>query len=342
MLTIRRKILLFIVAPVVVVLGASLANNQLELRDAAVRDTENRFESITDVVAQHLAAQLAEVTAVNQSIRVALTLQFHLGVEGYTPEALDDLLSRFVRGDNLTAAVVAAFEPYEFPGKSDYAPFVRLGKDREIERGDLATLYDFRGPDSDWYNEPKYLGEAYWSEPFKGTGGDDWVVAFVSPIVSQGNFVGVISVDVDLDALARDKRLLELSQYELMIVAPGGRFVLHPDPQFNLNTVQEVADVTGQPGLVDYIQEVAGNMGDIVRLPHFATGEQTLVATAEIPGPGWLLIHPAAGRQCHGRSTARAALGLARHRGDSGHYPDRRIAPGQPPDRPTDQAARFG
>ena len=51
-----------------------------------------------------------------------------------------------------------------------------------------------------WYSEPKPSGEAMWSEPFIDEGGGNMpMLTYSVPLERQGQFVGVVTVDLSLD-----------------------------------------------------------------------------------------------------------------------------------------------
>ena len=130
-----------------------------------------------------------------------------------------------------------AFEPESFtPGRRNYCPYA-YWKDG---KPDLSLLsppeYDhFQWP---WYQEPKRLGHAQWSEPFFDEGGGNVImttrsVPFHKPGTEpreQREFWGVATIDISLDTLTKGFSEIAVAQTGyILLISPQGNILSCPD-----------------------------------------------------------------------------------------------------------------
>jgi sigma-B regulation protein RsbU (phosphoserine phosphatase) len=102
----------------------------------------------------------------------------------------------------------------------------------------------------EWYQKPKMLGKAYWSDPYYDEGGGEMTMATYSlPLFDhQGQMYAVVTADISLDWLTR--RLEEIDQFNndtnykfgwsdikaySFIISRNGSYIVHPDKKRILN-----------------------------------------------------------------------------------------------------------
>ena len=130
-----------------------------------------------------------------------------------------------------------AFEPDYFPGYHYYSSFsVRADGDIEtMQEGDDDYQYFYL----DWYQLPKLLGKACWTEPYSDWDQDDsqdtqtqMLVSYCKPLFdNDGKFIGVISMDIALQWLS--DMLATVRPYPhsyAFLISRGGTYLVHPDP----------------------------------------------------------------------------------------------------------------
>jgi sigma-B regulation protein RsbU (phosphoserine phosphatase) len=139
-----------------------------------------------------------------------------------------------------------AFEPNTFiPGVSNYCPYAYWKEGQATYKDLVPPEYNhFEWP---WYNDPKRLGHAVWTEPYFDEGGGNVImttrsVPFRKPTQdgSEGEFWGVATIDISLEALLGDLNALTVADtgYALLL-SPEGRILGCPDKSKIMNTKLE-------------------------------------------------------------------------------------------------------
>lgn len=176
-MTIRQKILLFIMMPFVLafVVLRMLDYREVHLQaDALVKDGLNAR-------AQALASRIDNL--LQQAGTVALTTANVMVVNTRASEAeINALLQRNVAANPLIYGAAIAFEPNVFKGHRLFSPYAfRAGTGVKVM--DIAReAYDYTQPQWEWYARPKERGASVWTEPYFDEGaGNIQMVTFSVP-----------------------------------------------------------------------------------------------------------------------------------------------------------------
>ncbi len=144
--------------------------------------------------------------------------------------------------DNTAFGLSTGWEPNAFDGKdADYVN--KPGHDATgrfipyVARVDgkvtLMPLVDYEKPgDGDYYLVPKSNGKDMLTEPYDYKVGDKVVnmTSFMTPVMIDGKFAGVVGVDSALDALASEMaKLKPLGAGYVALLSQKGNIVSHPD-----------------------------------------------------------------------------------------------------------------
>jgi len=120
-----------------------------------------------------------------------------------------------------------SFEPRAFyPDRQYFAPY--------YFRGDEGIEYVQFGSDDyvywewEWYTGPRDTRDLYWTAPFFDEGaGDVWMTTAAYPIVREGSFIGVATVDVEIEKLKQIAQDLKVGGkgYALLLDQRGNLLV---------------------------------------------------------------------------------------------------------------------
>src|SRR5690606_10542340 len=141
-----------------------------------------------------------------------------------------------------------AFEPFAFdPARRLFAPYVFDDDLKSIDIGALA--YDYSDGSWDWYTRVQREGKAGWSEPYFDTGpGNMARTTYSAPLLREGSFVGVATIDLRLDELRREIGS-QLVDQSFIVLSPSGQFIAHSDPeQAGASDLQALAARQLNPG----------------------------------------------------------------------------------------------
>ena len=129
-----------------------------------------------------------------------------------------------------------AFEADTFiPGVKNYCPYAYWKEGQPTFENLIPPGYNHF--EWAWYNDPKRLGHALWTEPYFDTGGGNVImttrsVPFRKPTQNgvPGEFWGVATIDISLEQLLAELNRLKVAEtgYALLI-SPEGRILGGPD-----------------------------------------------------------------------------------------------------------------
>jgi len=168
---------------------------------------------------------------------VAASLELDL----VSPDAIFTLLTAILEKNNNVYGTSIAFEPNYFNEQERYFMPYAYRIDGGISNVMLGAP-DYEYFYMDWYQIPKMLGEAYWSEPYYDEGGGNvlmttYSVPFHTISDSLREFVGVVTIDIELERLTgfvSEVQIFE-SGYAFM-VSRNGVAITHPDKSQIMNS----------------------------------------------------------------------------------------------------------
>ena len=152
---------------------------------------------------------------------------------------------------NIVGSAVA-LEPGYHKGLPYFAPFSYIDEATDelhsVQLGN--TNYDY--PTLDWYQIPKLLGRACWSEPYYDDGGGGQRMSTYSTPLrdDDGNIIGILTADISLEWLS--DMVTSIKPYEesyTMMIGRNGAYIAHPDSAKVLNetiftSAMEMTDTT--------------------------------------------------------------------------------------------------
>ncbi len=81
-----------------------------------------------------------------------------------------------------------------------------------------------------WYYLPVRSGHATWIEPYVDPTARDYVISYVTPLYADGNFVGIIGMDIDFGFIIQELRRMSIYNYGYTyIMNRNGRVLYHRD-----------------------------------------------------------------------------------------------------------------
>ncbi|PKF50997.1 hybrid sensor histidine kinase/response regulator [Enterovibrio nigricans] len=215
--------------------------------DSMVRDSANqRVEAQVENVARTLG-QLS-----NNVSTVALSLADTLEITD-TQEDIEHTLAVMLNNENIRSVVASGGfwpEPHIYTsGKSKASVFIAFNEDGSYQRiddynSDIARPYHIE----EWYAPTRFVrGAAYWSRAYIDPYTKESMVTCSVPIIKEGDFYGVVTIDVRLAKLqAFLSRSGEKLGGYLAMFDRGGRLMSYPNSvappdKEQLPTVLEIA-----------------------------------------------------------------------------------------------------
>ena len=175
------------------------------------------------------------ITEVERSVdNLDWVVQQQLDEEAFLYDVTRELVNA---NPNIIGSAVA-FEPGFYKNRKYFSPYTYIG-DMSLE---LHTIqlgnenYDY--PTLDWYQIPKLLGHAYWSEPYYDDGGGGRRMSTYSMPLrdTADNFIGILTADISLEWIS--DLVTSIQPYEnsyTMMIGRNGAYIAHPDSSKVLN-----------------------------------------------------------------------------------------------------------
>lgn len=191
-------------------------------------------------------------------------------------------------------AFSVAFEPYRFSTDSQYFKPTAF-RDKS---GEVKTLPPEYVPSPyfylDWYQIPRELGQACWSEPYYNAYYGDIImstfsVPFLRMVAGKKVVAGVAAADISLQALKSIVASVKIYQSGYaFLISQNGVFVTHPNIALPMrSTIFSVAEETGDPALRAIGKKMISGGTGFVTLKDFFTGKPSRMFYAPLRSSGW-------------------------------------------------------
>ena len=155
------------------------------------------------------------------------------------PDAMMEYSHSIVQNNTILNGCSISFEPYFYPQKGNYFSAYSNNNGRYVytmQEGSDNYQYFYLN----WYMLPKLLMQPCWTEPYtdqeegdEATMNLEMNVSYCKPIIgNDGNFIGVISLDISLKWLS--ETISAVKPYPnayAFLLGRGGSYLVHPDPQ---------------------------------------------------------------------------------------------------------------
>ena len=283
------KLSLLILTATAVIFTAAFGYNYIYSRNQILKNVETNAQNLTLAAVSRIETVLRGVEKDPSYLAHALSEKM------FDQQALLGRIESMLSTNPDIFGSAVAFEPYAFDPKSLYfAPYYYRDaismKLKLIYLGDKLYQYFFW----DWYQIPKELERAVWSEPYFDEGAGNIVMSTYSIPFSRANgerhvFTGIVTADISLDWLV--DIVSRLSPYEsgyAFLISQSGVFVTHPDKEAIMReSIFSVAEAANDRELRETGRAmIRGETGFVALKKHFS-GQKAWMYYAPLPSVGW-------------------------------------------------------
>jgi phosphoserine phosphatase RsbU/P len=252
-----------------------------------LRNVEKNVENLTISTANKIESVIKSVQKIpeNQS---SLLQNFH-----FSADELRKLLMLSLETNPEIFGSCIAYKPYGFYQDSLYfeSYYYRLGDSLRFENlGSDLYQYFFL----DWYQIPKELEKAFWSEPYYDEGGGNilmctYSVPFFKKTDGKDEFLGIITVDISLKWLEKLMSKIKLFDKGYAFLLSGnGTLITHPDENLILNqTIFSIAEERNLPKLREIGRDMIKGNSNFVSYTSVVSGNEGWLFYAPLKSNGW-------------------------------------------------------
>lgn len=276
-----RKLQWLVLASAAVVVGLIVLYSDGVSRRILLASVEEHAQSLVQSTVNRIEVTLTAVTATAHG--VAAVVEDQTGTDSHHLR----LLERILESTPAIRSATIALDPGPDPSPAHRALQVRRGP-QGLRYGALAD-YEYQP----WFQLPKELGRAVWTEPYYHDLTQELMTTYSVPLHSgqHGDFVGVAVCDVSLQWLSELVASLRLlPQGYAFLLSPNGTFVVHPDARLVMNeTIFSLAEAADDLRLRKVGQAMIRGRSDFVELVSQPLGGKVFLAYAPLASSGWSL-----------------------------------------------------
>jgi phosphoserine phosphatase RsbU/P len=287
---IGARLILSVMLCVSIVLGASLGLYHYQAHDLLLQRLQENAHNRSLALVQHVERVLISVRRATETLVRSLD-SVRLG-----EDEIQALLQRALEMNPELFGIAMGFEPAML-GHPDrrHAPYA-FRRNGRIELSLSLEEQDYLF--SDWYQIPRELGRAEWSEPYYelGAGNTQLIATFSQPIMQATpdgeRLLGILAADISLDWLTRELAEFKVLQHGFaVLISRNGAILSHPNTDFIMNeSLFSLAAAHGDEAVTLRRQArtlIAGESGFIRNTPLF--GVMAHVYYAPIDSSDWTL-----------------------------------------------------
>ncbi len=283
------KLTLLILSGVTMIFLGIFGYNYIYSRKIITENIEKNAINLARATVNQIDMVLTSVEKVPENLSYVLEGSLCKG------EELNNLLKYAVQKNDEIYGATVAFEPWAYDGKKErYAPYFYKGKGgiSYADLGNASYPYFFQ----DWYQIPKELNRAVWSEPyFDETGGSiimsTYSVPFYKMVNGEKKMAGIITSDVSLSWLQEIVASIKIADTGFgFLISQNGTVVTHPDKNFIMNeTIFSQAELRGYDEMRSIGRDMIRGKSGFVPFRSFITGKMCWMVYAPLSSTNWSL-----------------------------------------------------
>jgi len=273
----------------ILVLGIALGCNYVLVRAMIRKHVEQQAQSLARATVNRVDNLLGATAKIPEN------LAEFLEHSPYTQAQLLRVVRAVVESNPEVYGSAVAFEPFAFDAHSRYfAPYWYRDHDQVVYRPLGSDTYNYFT--MDWYQVPKELGHAAWSEPYFDEGGGGIIMAtysvpFYKTEGAARRFMGVVTVDVSLQSLQAIVASIRISQSGYaFLLSRTGVFVTHPLRRLIMNeSIFSVAEARKDLRLREIGRAMIQGKSGFVPTTALDSDKPCWMAYAPVATTGWSL-----------------------------------------------------
>lgn len=223
-MSIKSKLMVFILLPVIILLAVGLLINHMYYSDLQIENLDYSIGSLTTEFGHRISDEMSDLEIIAKFGR-----DYVVGSDYVSEKEANDYLRVNLDYNEYLLGSRLAFEPEYSKGKLRLNS-VSMVHDK-LYVADLSRIINYLDPAELWYQIPKKTGEIYWEEPFIDRETHEICTRVSVPIFKNKKFIGVSTAQM---SLAHFNTYFDSSYYSsgrFMMIANTGKFIYHPNAE---------------------------------------------------------------------------------------------------------------
>jgi len=290
------KLSLLVLSGVTLVIAGILTLNYNVTRRLMIEKIEENAFNLAQATANRINTLLKAAEKIPAGVALTIT-----ELEPDDTE-LTSLLKARLKQNSELYGIAAAFAPTPKSNRNIDAPGSNNHKFNFYSRYYIRTYnhikespieYDYRS--HDWYQIPKVLDQAVWSEPYFGISGGIVMTSYSYPFYREKaghkTFGGIVCIDLSLNWLRNVVSSLKIGEtgYAFLITR-NGTFVTHPDLDLVMNeTIFSVAEAHNNPRIREIGRRMIAGEKGFTAFTSLTTNKKYWMVYTPLPANGWSL-----------------------------------------------------
>ncbi len=280
------KLSLLVLAGVGLIFAAVFVYNYQVSRRIITRNLETSARNLAMATVNRIDAVLRAAEQVPAGLAVMLENS------RMNERAMMNVLHRLVENNPEISGATIALEPFvRGPADERFALyFYRNGSEVDFTRLDYDYFFH------DWYQIPKELARAVWSEPYYGAGAcgglmSTYSVPFYRVTGGKRILAGIVAADVSLTWLQKTVASIKIAETGYaFLISKNGTFLTHPDQSLIMNdTIFSVAAAGNSRRLRQLGRQMTRGRSGYCQFRSIHTGKQCWLVYEPLPSNGWSL-----------------------------------------------------
>ena len=234
MRSIRTKHMLLIVCAIVVALGIATLIGALSIKDLGKKDTDKMLDMMCTTGALNLESYFDDV---EDSVETVAALVQH-SLEDMPLEQLESQVERsrnlFEKVANNTDGVLTYYFRIDPEISKNEKGFWYVNLDGEgFKEHEVTDISQYDTNDTSeivWFTVPKTTGKGVWLPPYLTENLEARVISYNVPVYWNEQFVGVIGIEIDYEALADEVKNIRLfDDGYAFVLGADSKVIYHPE-----------------------------------------------------------------------------------------------------------------
>jgi len=282
-LSIRLKIILLIALPIALIYFLIFGFGVYQIQRHLFSDVEKGLQRLTQHYAGIFSGFLNESAQIARSTAAIVEQNPQM-----TERQLYAQVKSNLRHNRIVYGSAIAFAPTPEYDNELFAPYA-YRTSTKTQTIDIADVTDYTSGKWQWWDKAKQAGYPVWTDPYFDKGVGNIVMAtYAVPIFYKKGFIGVATVDVQLEILEETVNQGIDAELDLLIITNKGDYVYHPDvKQIMTNSIYKDAEKYKQSELIELAAKMTSGHRGVMQLTGWETQQGQWVAFYPILNTEW-------------------------------------------------------